>query len=185
MIDDFFNHPFPVLSINERYLLREQKLKDTPIFFEYFSDPLVHRHILITIPQTLEDAKKEIIDCHQLFKLKQGIYWTLATQHNNEMIGSIGLHIREKHCAEIAYDLSRAYWNQGVMTQTLKHVLHFCFTTIQLTRIEAFTLKENTPSTKLLNKLGFIHEATMKHHRYYQGKYYDIERFVLTANNDE
>lgn len=181
MVSALYNEKFPVLDVDEHFILREQTIEDTDAFFAYYTDPEVARYILASNPKSLTEASAEIHYCRSLFTYKRGVYWTLARKTDNYMIGAIGLYINSQHLrAEICYDLSRHYWNQGIMSKALARILEFSFTQIGLNRIEAITLKENNASIAILEKLGFRHEGCLKNYRYHQGKSHDIEMFALT-----
>ena len=183
MISSFYNEKFPILDIDKHFFLREQMIKDTVAFFEYYTDPQVARYILAANPQNLTEANAEIQYCRTLFKNRQGIYWSLARKEDDRMIGAIGLYINSQHYrAEICYDMARAYWNKGIMSNALHAVLQFCFNQIGIHRIEAITLKENTASIALLNKLGFCYEGALKNYRYYKGKPHNVEMFAITPD---
>lgn len=181
MITTFYNQKFPVLDMGEDYFLREQSPKDAEAFYEYYTDPEVARYILATNPKTLSEATAEIHYCRNLFKYKRGIYWTIARKEDDRMIGAVGLYINNQHWrGEICYDISRQYWNKGIMTRAIQCVIDFCFSQVGINRIEAVTLEENAPSIALLNKLGFTHEGVLKNYRYFSGKSYDVKMFCLT-----
>jgi ribosomal-protein-alanine N-acetyltransferase len=187
MVNKLYNEKFPVLDVDENFILREQTIEDTDAFYAYYTDPEVARYILASNPKNLAEASAEIHYCRSLFTYKRGIYWTLARKSDNYMIGAIGLYINNQHLrAEICYDLSRQYWNQGIMTKALQRIMQFCFNNIGINRIEAITLKDNNASIAILEKLGFRHEGCMKNYRYHNGRSHDIEMFALTpemANN--
>lgn len=184
MIYTFYNERFPILEVDEFFLLREQMLKDVEAFFKYYADPEVARYILASNPRNIAEATAEIRYCRDLFKQKRGIYWALVRKADDYMIGAIGLYINSQHYrAEICYDLSRHYWNRGIMTKALRKVIKFCFKKIGVYRIEAITLKENTASIAILKKTGFIWEGSMKKYRYFNGRSHDIEMFAITSEN--
>lgn len=184
MINVFYNERFPILDIDEDFFLREQMVKDAEAFFEYYTNPEVARYILTSSPRNLTKAVAEIHYCRDLFRCKRGIYWTLARKEDDYMVGAIGLYINNQHYrAEICYDLSRHYWNRGIMTKALQKVIKFCFKRIGINRIEAVTLKENITSIAILKKVGFLCEGSMKNYRYFNGRSYDIEIFSITAEN--
>lgn len=179
---DYFQQPFPVLPLDDTYILREQTLEDTEAFFQYYTLPEVGQYILASKPTTLQEANKEMQYCRNLFYSKKGLYWTIAKKENNLMIGAVGLYLNDAHHrAEITYDLSPDYWQQGIMKKALRAVMQFAFSNMQLVRIEAVTRKENKASNKLLESLGFLREGTLKQYRYYDGKNWDIEMFAVTA----
>ena len=181
VISAFYNEKFPIMDVNEDFLLREQLIKDAEAFFEYYTHPEVARYILASNPRDLAEATAEIHYCRDLFKHRRGIYWTLARKEDDYMIGAVGLYINNQHCrAEICYDLSYRYWNRGIMTKALKIVIDFSFRHIPINRIEAITLKENGASIATLKKVGFVHEDSIKHYRYFNGQSHDIKMFTIT-----
>src|SRR3990167_2524208 len=140
MINTLYSEKFPALDVDESFILREQILEDSEAFFAYYADPMVARYILATNPKNLAEATAEIHYCRSLFTYKRGLYWTLAQKTDNRMIGAVGLYINNQHLrAEICYDLSRQYWNQGIMSKALRCVLNFGFNHIGLNRVEAIT----------------------------------------------
>lgn len=181
----FFNRPFPVIDLDGQYVLREQTLQDTEAFFDYYTDPDVGKYILATKPTTLLEASSEVQYCRNLFYTKRGIYWTIAKKSDNTMVGAIGIYINDTHRrGEITYDLSKQYWRQGIMQKAIIAVVRYALTHMDLDRIEAVTRHENTASTQLLEKVGFIHEGTLKKYRYFNGKTWDVEMFAITAIED-
>lgn len=181
MIDDFYKQPFPILDLDDNFYLREQCLSDTAAFFEYYTDPKVAQYILASNPKNHAEASTEIQYCRDLFYQRHGIYWTIARKDNDRMIGAIGLYINNfHHRAEICYDLSRAYWRQGIMTRVIHRVLMYAFLHIGVNRMEALTMKENIASMGVLEKNGFAHEGQLRNYRYFQGRSHDVEMFGLT-----
>ncbi len=182
MIYEIYQKPFPVLIIDENYVLREQADEDTAAFYEYYSkDPDVTRYILATVPTSLEEAHAEIQYCRNLFYHKRGIYWTLARRDNNQIIGSVGLYMNNHHHrAEICYDLAKAYWRKGIMDKVLRKVIDFSFEKLSVHRMEALTLKENIASIGILLKLGFVREGALRKYRYFKDVPRDVELFATT-----
>ncbi len=181
MIINFYQKPFPVLDLDDRFYLREQSLEDTEAFFEYYADPDVSQYILATIPTTLADASTEINYCRNLFHQKRGIYWSIANKEDNRMVGAVGLYINNHHHrAEICYDLHKNYWRQGIVTKAIERVMDFAFRHMEVCRIEALTVKENMASIEILKKLGYQHEATLHNYRYFKNQPNDVELLATT-----
>lgn len=86
------------------------------------------------------------------------------------------------HCAEIGYELHRAYWRQGMMTEALPAVLTYGFTKLGLHRIEADPFARNTRSTSLLLKPGFTHEGTLRQRFFFRGHFENQHRPILYAD---
>lgn len=181
-MSNFYQEPFPILELDENFILREQTQEDTENFFRYYTDPDVGKYILASKPATLLEASKEIQYCRNLFYTKQGMYWTIAKKSDNQMIGAIGLYMNNTHHrAEITYDLSRDYWRKGIMLKAIQAVVKHAFSHMNIARIEAVTRKENTASMELLKKAGFTHEGMLKNYRYYNGRAWDVEMFAMTS----
>ena len=164
--------PFPVLTINQNFKLREHTASDDQAFFNYYTHPKVAKfNIAAPIPRSLKEATEEVLYCRSLYYRRQGIYWAIA---NHSMIGAIGVHYRQANIAEIHYDLNIEYWNQGIMTQAMKVAIAYCFDQLQITTLEAKTLKENTASIHILEKLGFKYHDCIENFQSYNGKTYRI-----------
>src|SRR3989338_7414866 len=182
MMTTFYRQPFPTLEFSAEYILREQTMEDTENFFRYYTDHDVGQYILATKPATLLEASKEVQYCRNLFYTKQGIYWTIARKSDNQMIGAVGLYMNNMHHrGEITYDLSRDYWRLGIMQKALTAIVKYALNEMGLARIEAVTRLDNQASIKLLKKLHFVHEGTLKNYRYFDDKAWDVDMFAITA----
>ena len=176
-----YQQPFPTLSLDQSYYLRESLLTDTEIYFKYYKNSAVHQYILTNPPKNLEDARADLNYSQQLFKHRRGIYWAIATQSNTQMIGSIGLYINNYHRrAEIFYDLSQQFWRQGIMSKAINRVTDFAFHTIRVFRVEAVTMLENKASIGVLKNCGFAYEGRLKNYKFFKEKSFDVELFSKT-----
>ena len=76
--------------------------------------------------------------------------------------------------ADIGYDLARELWGQGLATEALTAAIRFGFSDMQLNRIEAQTIADNEPSTRLLGRLGFAREGTRRRYSWEEdGTFHD------------
>jgi ribosomal-protein-alanine N-acetyltransferase len=64
--------------------------------------------------------------------------------------------------AEIGYDLEKASWKQGIMTEALRAMLQYGFGQMGLNRVEALVYVENEASIHLLERLGFQKEGLLR-----------------------
>lgn len=166
---------FPTIDLGD-FILREQTVEDAEDFLEYYSDPKVSQYIVSFIPQTIEEAKSELLYWINVFKHNDGIYFAIARKSDDKMIGSVGVSgINHNHNRiEASYDLAKEYWGQGVMTKALKAVLKYAFDEFKFNRIEAFAMPDNVGSFRVLEKCGFAFEGNLRQHRYHNGCYVDI-----------
>jgi len=65
------------------------------------------------------------------------------------------------------------------MTEALTEVLLFGFKEMKLNRIQAITFPENLGSVRVLEKLGFQKEGTLREWGYFKGRYQDVYCYSL------
>ncbi|HRG58092.1 MAG TPA: GNAT family protein [Bacteroidia bacterium] len=108
-----------------------------------------------------------------------------AICNNNEAIGGIGVHpqhdIHEK-CAELGYWLAENYWGKGIMSQAVIHMINYTFNNFDVIRLYARPFSSNMASQKVLEKCGFIHEATLKKSIYKNGVF--LDELIYSIVND-
>ncbi len=66
--------------------------------------------------------------------------------------------------AEIGYVLGKEQWGRGLMREALAALLVFAFDELKMRRVEAFVDARNIASDRLLRRLGFTCEGTMRQH---------------------
>jgi ribosomal-protein-alanine N-acetyltransferase len=149
--------PFPTLH-TQRLVLRALTLQDEQEIFELRSNDTVNRFLDRPKAQSLEEAQQFIQKITDTIQKNEGVYWVIALQHDSKLIGTISLwnFAPEENRAEIGYELLPQYQGQGFMQEALTKVIEFCFTTIQLQTIEAWTHINNANSIKLLEKYHFL-----------------------------
>ncbi|SES30486.1 ribosomal-protein-alanine N-acetyltransferase [Psychrobacillus sp. OK032] len=65
------------------------------------------------------------------------------------------------------------YWQQGAMTEVLKHVLQYGFEKMRLFRIEALYDPAITASKRTLQKAGFVYEGMLRKSSFEKGRFCD------------
>jgi ribosomal-protein-alanine N-acetyltransferase len=90
--------------------------------------------------------------------------------------GGIGIHpqsdIMRKN-AELGYWLGKTYWGQGIITAAIPQMLDFAFNTYDITRVFARPFGNNPASARVLEKCGFILEATIRKNIFKNGEFLD------------
>lgn len=165
-----------------RLLLRPLTLADTDFIFQHFSDPLVTQYLLDEPPLTDRAGAEEIIHFYlDPSGMSRHNRWGIHHKADDRLIGTCGYHqwSHQNQRAEIGYDLSPAYWGQGVMSEALRRVLAYGFEQMGLNRIQAVVYVENDRSAALLTRLGFAREGVMRDYHALHGQYYDHFLFAL------
>jgi len=170
---------FPRLE-TKRLVLREVRLTDTEALFEVFSDEAVMQYY-DRLPLTRLEEAQQIIERHQSrFEHGEGIRWGITIKGEHRVVGSCGFSWQLHHrYAEIGYELARAYWNQGIITEALRAILQFGFETRNLHRVEAEVLLGNVASMRVLHKLSFQEEGVLRERIFVNNHFYDVKLFSL------
>ena len=81
--------------------------------------------------------------------------------------------------ATIGYWVGAPFARQGYMSEALRAVIHHCFTTLDLSRIESACLPENAASRAVLEKSGFKYEGVAQSYLQINGRW---RNHVLYSN---
>ncbi len=180
-----FFSKFPNIKL-EKFTLRDLMLSDKNEYYNLMSDPEVTKYLSDEdIPTSVNATEEEIKFWGGLFYRKQSIFWAIAENDTDKLIGTIGFNNWnfQNRRAEISYDLARPYWGKGIMTTIATNIIIFAFKEMGVHRIEARTMVENEISQKLLKKLGFKLEGIQKGYRIIRGAPADIALYALTRDN--
>lgn len=178
-IDTAFTH-FPTLSTN-RLHLRQIRPTDAEALFAIRSDREVTEPYGQEPQKSLDEARTLIERISEYYNEHDAIFWGITLKGEDTVIGTVtfwnfgpGLH-----CAEIGYELNRAYWRRGIMPEAISAILTYGFSEMGLHRIEANPGAENTPSRSILLKLGFTFEGNLRQRYFFRGHYEDAHYFGL------
>ncbi len=173
---------FPVLT-TERLLLREITLHDTAFWIRNFSDPATVSLTAYDPPADVAAAKEEIRRyCIRPFNEGTGIRWGIAFRDRAELVGTLGYHrwLREElNQALMGYDLLPEHRRKGIMTEAMTAVLKFGFERMHLHRAEVRVDPANTPSIRLIEKLGFQREGVLRESTAFRGRFIDDAVYSL------
>ena len=179
-IEDIFTD-FPLIE-TERLILRQIQGSDADALFATFSDVEVMEFSGGKLPHsTVEESRAFIRQLQHWYERHEGIEWSITHKGDDTVIGTCGFHSFGEgfHRAEIGYELRRAYWRQGIMSEALRAIVTFAFETMGLTRIEAVVDPGNEQSQGILRKLGFTHEGTLRHRYFFRDRFWNEDYFGL------
>jgi len=169
-IDEIFQS-FPQLEARNLVLRRLQG-SDSDAIFKILADNEVTRYYDEASFTAISQAGSQIEAWENGFVNKRCIRWGIARKADGGIIGSCGyygFHPWHKR-ASIGYELARPFWRQGIMTEALDAILDLGFNRMELNRIEAVVMPENSASIKLLEKLGFHNEGLLKEYENWGSK---------------
>lgn len=168
-----------------RLILRQWEDRDKKPFAALNADPEVMRFFPATLTKTESDNLVE--------KFSEGIevsgwgFWAVELKTTRQFVGCVGLYPQPDKfefspCTEIGWRLGKAYWHQGLAMEAAKTCLEFAFEELALDEVVSFTAKLNTPSERLMQRLGmkktgeFMHPALPLDHRLAQHVLYRVMR---------
>jgi [ribosomal protein S5]-alanine N-acetyltransferase len=140
------------------------KNANNPNIARYMTDAFPH-------PYTLESGKSFLS-----FAMQGNPIHIFAIEADGVAAGGIGIHpqsdIMRKN-AELGYWLGEPYWGRGIITAAIPQMLKFAFDTYDITRVYARPFGNNPASARVLEKCGFVLEATISRNIFKNGEFLD------------
>lgn len=162
-----------------RLLLRKMQDDDAISLFTIWSDPIVTEHMNISAFKKVDQATEMIRYLNKLAEDHQAIRYSVILQHSGEVIGSCGFNHFDfaNQKAEIGYELAYEHWGNGYAQEAINCLTNYGFKELDLNRIEAKVAPENTSSVKLLQRLAFTYEGTLRQAEKYDGMFHDLSLY--------
>lgn len=164
-----------------RALLRPFRHADAADLFAIYSDPEVFRYIPLGDWKYIDESHQRI--ARDINTMAAGDYVRLAVERLDDacVIGEVLLFnfARESRRAELGYALARKTWGMGYAAEALKPLVAFGFEELGLNRLDAVIDPRNAASAKVLQRLGFRHEGTLREHAAIRGELCDSALYGL------
>lgn len=148
----------------ERLILKPTSEEDAALIFELFNTPKWFKYIGDRNIRTLEDAG-EYIEAKMLPQLKRLGYssYTIIKKADHVKIGTCGLFDRDGlEGIDLGFALLPEYERKGYAFESANKLKEVAFNIFGIGELNAITVKDNIPSQKLLEKLGFRLHGTTK-----------------------
>lgn len=168
-----------------RLIMRRIQMSDASDLFRYSSDPEVARYVMWDAHRSIHDSRTYIRYIQRQYRYDEPSSWGIVLRATQRLIGTIGYMwwSRENHSAEVGYSLGRAYWNQGLTTESLAAVIDFGFSRMRLHRIEAQHCVENSASGRVMEKCGMFKEGILRGRLYNRGEYMDVALYAILESD--
>jgi [ribosomal protein S5]-alanine N-acetyltransferase len=164
-----------------RLILRKLRMEDAEDMFEYAQDRELGLQGLWLPYSLLQESIDDIAETIEGYA--KGSLWDWAIEHraDRKMIGRLGLHHYHKidNRADLGYALNRAYWGQGYGTEAAQAVIDFGFGVLNLHRIGASVLADNSGSIRVLTKIGMRFEGVKRDFTAIRGTHEDLHSFSI------
>lgn len=146
----------PTLT-TERLLLRPWRESDRAPFAQMNADPRVMEHFPSCLTEAQSNVLVDKINAH--FDQRGFGLWAVQVRDDPAFIGFVGLSTPTFEadftpCVEAGWRLRAEHQGRGYATEAGAAALKFGFEKIGLTEIVSFTSVNNTPSRRVMEKLG-------------------------------
>ena len=147
-----------------RMTLRRLTPADAPFIRELVNEPSWIRYIGDRGVRSEEDARAYLLKGPIAMYERYGFgLWMCESRESGEALGICGLIKRDSlEDVDIGFAFLPRYWGQGYAQESAAAVLDYGREVLELDRIVAITSPDNTPSIRLLEKLGLRLEKTFE-----------------------
>jgi ribosomal-protein-alanine N-acetyltransferase len=170
---------------DEKVFLRRFTQADAALVQKFAGDFAV-ADTTLRIPHPYPDgaAEKWIATHAAMFEQATGAVFAITTQPDQKLAGCIGIEVnRADNSGEIGYWIGQPFWRQGYCTAALRLFLPYCFSKLDLHRIQAHHLARNPASGRVMEKAGLRREGFFREHILKSGKYEDVVFYGLLRSD--
>lgn len=169
-----------------RLKLRPFRDTDVDDIFPIVSEPEFPKHMSWAAHTEKSSALAWVQSVQKNIADDNGITWAIV--HDGKVVGAIGFdNIRRElrawriDRAELGYWLARDLWGKGLMTEAANAVLVFAFQELGLHKVTVGCLEQNTPSRRVIEKVGFRFIGRHEDDVWRDGVWHTHLRYELTA----
>ncbi len=169
-----------------RLLLREFVSADWPAVLAYQRD-LRYLRFYHWTDRTPEDVQRFVQMFLDQQQAQPRLKYQLAVilKSSGQLIGNCGIRrdTIDASQADIGYELAPQYWGHGYATEAARAITAFGFTQLNVHRIWAWCIADNTASARVLERVGLRLEGRLRETDYFKGQWWD--RLVYALLEDE
>ncbi|MBJ6799027.1 GNAT family N-acetyltransferase [Geomonas propionica] len=165
---------FPRLH-TERLVLRQIVPSDADDLFGIFSDAEIMHYWSCRPYTSVEQAHKLIESMELTADNGIGIHWAITLAGDDRLIGKCGYNEWRKvhRRGDVSYLLARDFWEQGIVSEALRAMLDYGFSSMNLHSVEAGVTPGNDASTRMLERLGFRLEGHLRESFWAEDRFVD------------
>jgi ribosomal-protein-alanine N-acetyltransferase len=163
------------------FLVRQLKRKDLPSWYAYLSLKEVYEGTSWDL-SSVSDLEPLLLEyCSE--RKDTALRFAVVDDQSDLLVGTIGFHSISdvNRTAEIAYDLSPAYWGKGIASAMCNALTNWGFLNLGLIRIQATVLESNVRSETVLLNCGYAFEGLLRSYRMVRGVPGDFKMYARLA----
>ena len=163
LIDPVLRFPQAAL-LTDRLMLREIQHADLRDLYDVHSVDAVNRYLPYTTWESAEDGEAWWQRVQDRMADGKALQFAICLRQSERVIGSCVLFAYEEahRRAEFGYAFGQQYWGQGFAREAMERFLTYCFSELDLRRLEARVDSRNEASCVLLQRLGFNSEGCLR-----------------------
>ena len=168
----------------ERLVLRRHEFSDAEdMYNNYCGNDNVTKYLSWATHESLESTKDYLKSVALPKYEKENTYlWAIVLKETNQVIGCIEASNVDLQLKSVmlGWVLSENYWGCGIMTEAACVIRDYLFSE-GFVRIWAYHNVENLKSGRVMQKIGMLHEGTLKKYSFdNKGNYIDCELYAIT-----
>ena len=161
----------------DRLVLRPFEEADARPLFPHAANPTATRFTLWEHHKSLDDTMQFVRD-YARCRYLEGVPEPLAVcvKPGRAPVGSVGCFwvSQPNRTMELGYWLAEPYWGMGYAAEACRAVVDHAFAACKPERMQARVIAGNAASVRVLEKLGFRHEGTLRSSLLRRGHFEDV-----------
>ena len=164
--------------LTDRLILRTLTEFDSFEVLGIRSHPVINQFLHRDSPKNTFEALDFILNIQRKSANGEIFFLGIALQNKPELIGTICLwnFSVDRKTAELGYELLPEYHGKGIMSEAVTFILNYGFEDLNVSKIEAFTNKNNLNSIQLLQKFNFTLNVNRKDEKYPENLIFELAR---------
>ncbi len=170
----------------ERLILRQYRETDLPEYHRLMSDRENMYFLSDIVTDTLEESRESLTQAIELNSQGKVSRFCVALKNNDKLIGGIGYDVTDTSpvgkTVHMGWFIMPEYQNKGYITEAAKRILRYAFEDDNCVRVTTGCYKDNIPTQKVMEKVGFRKEAEKPEAMWHDGKMKTRLEFALNRN---
>ena len=170
----------PMIAHGSIYL-RPGERRDVPLFVRWYTDLRTTQTLLMTSP--MGEAMEErwfdrMVEAHGTDRF----FFVICRRDDDRAVGSIDLHDVDGRNGSASLGIAigdPADTGHGYGSDALIALVSFGFDQLRLERIELEVYAYNDRARAVYERVGFVHEGTMRRALYRDGAFHDVHRMAV------
>ena len=167
----------------ERIVIRDIRYSDADDFYEYGKDELVGP-MAGWKPFPSKEVSNRLLTANMINREM------FAITINDKLIGTISLYNKPyrkyNRAKTLGFSLRSDYWNQGIMTEAVKLMIHYVFKKTDCLILEVAHHVDNLQSKRVIEKCGFSYDGRFNKYKVlYDGRVIDVDFYSMEKKDYE